>query len=66
MLKAVFLLAFHTFLRLGEILTRSPHDGCKVLQVQDIQISISNGKPYTLTLTLRSFKNKKFSQLHYL
>lgn len=59
MLKAVFLLAFHAFLRLGEILTRSPHDRSKVLQVQDIKISIKDGKPYDLTLTLRSFKNIK-------
>ena len=62
MVKAVFLLAFHALLRLGEILTRSPHDCCKVLQVHDIQISIKNGKPYNLTLTLRSFKNIKHNQ----
>lgn len=62
LLKAVFLLAFHGFLRLGEILTRSPHDCGKVLQVQDILISIKNEKPYNLTLTLRSFKNIKHNQ----
>jgi hypothetical protein len=44
---------------LGKILTHSPHDCCKVLQVQDIQIEISikNEKPYNHTLTLISFEN---------
>jgi hypothetical protein len=35
LLKAVFLLAFNAFLRLGEILVRSPKEAGSVIQKQD-------------------------------
>ena len=62
LLKSVFLLAFHAFLRLGEILTRSPTDSQKVLQVQDTYLTFSGNTPVNLTITLRSFKNMKLNQ----
>jgi hypothetical protein len=36
LLKAVFLLAFNPFLRLGEILVRSPKEAGSVIQKQDV------------------------------
>jgi len=57
LLKAVFLLAFNAFLRLGEILIRSEQDIPKVLQANDVEVQFSNGAPVSLTLVLRHFKN---------
>lgn len=63
LLKAVFLLAFHAFLRLGEILIRTPKDEHKVLQVHDLEFTLnSKTHPIGLTLVLRHFKNIKNAQ----
>jgi len=54
MLKAMYLLAFHTFLRIGEIaLNKSPH----ILHLSDIQLfQNSTTCPCQLEITFRSFK----------
>lgn len=61
LLKAVFLLAFSAFLRLGEILIRSKQDCTKVVQVQDICFpEVDKSKiPESLSLQLRHFKNMR-------
>ena len=58
MLKSIFLLAFHSFLRLGELVIRSTEYESKVLQKQDV--SLVDNK--TLQITLRHFKNMKNNQ----
>lgn len=62
LLGAVFLLAFSTFLRLGENMVRSGQDRNKVVQVQDVQILYDNGKPVNLVLTLRHYKTIKHNR----
>ena len=61
-LRAVFLLAFSAFWRLGEILVRSSQDRNKVVQVQGVQILYENGKPVNLVLTLRHSKTITHNQ----
>ena len=62
LLKAIFLLSFVVFLRLGEILIRSKAHSDKLLQVADVAISYEKGIPANLNITLRHFRNIKASQ----
>ena len=62
MLKAIFVLVFVAFLRLGEILIRSKAHSEKVLQVADVAINYEKGTPANLNITLRLSKNIKTSQ----
>lgn len=62
LLKAVFLLSFHAFLRLGEILIRVKSDTDRVLQKHDVKINKSNGILQSATITLRSYKNMKHNK----
>jgi hypothetical protein len=57
LLKAVFLLAFNAFLRLGEILVRSP-----TFQKQDVSFTYCNRRSQSLTLAIRHYKNIKNNQ----
>ena len=59
LLKSVFLLAFGAFLRLGEILIRSPSDSSKVIQFEDVSISYVGKTPRSLTLMMHHYKHKK-------
>jgi hypothetical protein len=52
LLKAVFLLAFNAFLRLGEILVRSPKEAGSVIQKQDVTFTYCNRRPQSLTLVI--------------
>jgi hypothetical protein len=61
LLKAIFLLAFVAFLRLGEILIRSKAHSDKVLQVTDVAINYEKGTPANLNIILRLSKNIKAS-----
>ncbi|XP_069108944.1 uncharacterized protein [Argopecten irradians] len=54
MLRAMYLLAFHAFLRVGEMAMNTVKS--HVLQFQDIQIIQTSGRPTKLELTFRSFK----------
>lgn len=62
LLKAVFLLAFNAFLRLGEILVRSPKEAGSVIQKQDVTFTYCNRRPQSLTLVIRHYKNIKNNQ----
>lgn len=62
LLKAIFLLAFNAFLRLGEILVRDPDSKCKVLQKSDVLIYYDKGCPSSANITLRHYKNMKNNQ----
>ena len=52
LLKAIFLLAFGAFLRLGQILIRSKAHSDKVLQVADVAINYEKGIPANINITL--------------
>ncbi|PJE77718.1 hypothetical protein CI610_03353 [invertebrate metagenome] len=54
MLKAMYLLAFHAFLRVGEITINKSTS--HVLQFDDAKIILAGSRPSTLELTFRSFK----------
>jgi len=62
MLRAIFLLAFHALLRLGEIVAKSYADYGKILQREDISISYKDGHPTSLSFTLRHSKTIKNNQ----
>ena len=52
--RAMFLLAFHAFLRIGEITTTALHDTQHILQVSDTEFSPNFD---TLNITIRHFKH---------
>jgi hypothetical protein len=62
LLKAVFLLAFNSFLRLGEILVRSPKEAGSVIQKQDVSFTYCNRRPQSITLVIRHYKSIKNNQ----
>lgn len=57
MLKALFLTAFHAFMRLGELVPRSGKESHKVLQRPDVSLSPN----VSVSFTLRHFKTNKDS-----
>lgn len=63
LLRAIFLLAFNAFLRLGEILVREPSTIVTVLQKSDVNIHYDNiGYPTSVSITLRHYKNMTNNQ----
>ena len=60
-LKAMFLLAFYAFLRVGEISTKSGSDTKQVLQVGDISFDRENSSLKGMSLTMTYYKH---SDLH--
>ncbi|CAG2189540.1 unnamed protein product [Mytilus edulis] len=60
-LKAMFLLAFYAFLRVGEISTKSGSDTKQVLQVGDISFDRENSTLKGMSLTMTYYKH---SDLH--
>lgn len=54
MLKAMYLLAFHAFLRVGEMALNKSKS--HVLQFSDVQIFMSGNMPASMEITFRSFK----------
>jgi hypothetical protein len=62
LLKAVFLLAFNSFLRLGEILVRSPKEAGSVIQKQDVSFTYCNRRPQSITMVIRHYKSIKNNQ----
>lgn len=61
LLKSMFLLAFHAFLRIGEITTRGPSDHNRVLQVPDVTFQYSDNSFNGMSLTISHYKH---SDLH--
>lgn len=60
LLSAMWLLAFHAFLRIGEITARSKTDTShNNLQLMDCNIRLDNGKPQSLQITIRDSKHSK-------
>ena len=53
--SAMFILAFHAFLRVGEFTANSPAHASKIVQFSDISSVLADGKP-ALQLSLRFFK----------
>lgn len=59
LLKALFLLAFHAFLRLGEITTKSPASAHKVLQRSDVQFEYKDSFLKGVQIVMKEFKTNK-------
>ena len=57
LMKAVYSLMFHAFLRVGEAATRSPSEISKVLQFSDI--SFTNAHSPSMSVFIRHYKHNK-------
>lgn len=64
LLKALFQLSFHAFLRLGEITTKSPTSAHKVLQRSDVQFEYKNSVLQGVQIVMKEFKTNKKSHTH--
>ena len=56
LLKALFLLAFNAFLRLGEITVKSNQAVKNVIQRSDVSFEVENGILKSVTITLKHYK----------
>ncbi|XP_022302388.2 uncharacterized protein LOC144627038, partial [Crassostrea virginica] len=59
LLRSLFLLAFHAFLRLGEITTKSTADAHKVLQRSDLHFEYNGSSLKSVQIVMRDFKTNK-------
>ena len=59
LLKALFQLSFHAFLRLGEITTKSPTSAHKVLQRSDVQFEYKDSVLQGVQVVMKEFKTNK-------
>lgn len=57
LLRAMFLLAFHAFLRIGEITTRRPTDSDKVLQSHDVSWQRDHGSVTGISVSMTLYKH---------
>lgn len=62
LLKALFLVAFHGFFRLGELVVTSKTQSVRVIQRSDVHFEAVNGKLKQVQLVLRNFKTIKCGQ----
>ncbi|XP_061195017.1 integrase/recombinase xerD homolog [Saccostrea echinata] len=62
MLKALFLLCFHAFLRMGEVTVKQGIAHNKVIQVQDVTFQYKGQNPCSVQLVLRHFKTQKMNE----
>ena len=61
MLRAIYLLAFHAFLRIGEITAKNESDSIRPLQCKDVAFHPASD-PSSCFITLRTTKNAPSSQ----
>ncbi|XP_048753445.2 uncharacterized protein LOC125664646 [Ostrea edulis] len=61
LLKALYLLSFNAFLRLGEVVIKSPSDCIKVIQVQDVSFQMKGKDPLSLQIAIHHHKSQKNS-----
>lgn len=59
LLRSLFLLAFHAFLRLGEIAVKSLHDSQSVLQRSDVSFEYTNSVVSAVQIIMREYKTNK-------
>ena len=59
LLRALFLLAFHAFLRLGELTTKSKVDANRVLQRCDIHFEYKGASLHGMQIVMREYKTNK-------
>ncbi|XP_076103619.1 uncharacterized protein LOC143072529 isoform X2 [Mytilus galloprovincialis] len=57
LLKAMMSLAFHCFLRIGEIAVKNKNENNKVLQLSDISVGYKNQVPINMTVTITFYKH---------
>ena len=60
--RAMFLLAFIAFARIGEITVKEPE--AKVLQLSDINITSTDGRPDSVSVTFRHYKHNLTSDIN--
>ncbi|XP_062605442.1 uncharacterized protein LOC134267234 [Saccostrea cucullata] len=63
MLKAIFLLAFNAFLRLGELVVKTKGSLNTVIQREEVSFEFSNNSPSAVVLLLKNFKTNKKKDL---
>ncbi|KAK3101276.1 hypothetical protein FSP39_002336 [Pinctada imbricata] len=61
MLKALYLLSFNAFLRLGEVVVKTPLDHGKVIQVGDVTFQMAGKDPISTQIVLNHHKSQKKS-----
>ncbi|XP_062574792.1 uncharacterized protein LOC134236633 [Saccostrea cucullata] len=59
LLKALYLLCFNAFLRLGEVVVKSVADRDRVLQVQDVTFHGDGNLPHSVQIVIRHHKTQK-------
>lgn len=65
LLKAMFLLAFHAFLRVGEITVRSNKSlDPNTIRAEDCIVMFRHGQPSSLNITLRNSKHNQNKTFH--
>jgi len=65
LLKAMFLTAFHAFLRVGEFTVRSQGDNTShTLQAADCAVNFTSGRPTSVSLTLTTSKHNQSRPFH--
>jgi len=65
LLKAMFLTAFHAFLRVGEFTVRSQWDDAShTLQAADCAVNFTSGRPTSVSLTLTTSKHNQSRPFH--
>ena len=57
-MSAIYLLLFHAFLRIGEVIT-SPNNADKVIQLRDLEFQYSGSTLTAVVLTIRNYKHQK-------
>ena len=66
LLKSIFLLAFHAFMRMGELVCTTNSDNGTVIQCQDVAFQKEGDCAVSMDITLRHFKNNKDKRPIYL
>lgn len=62
LLKALFLMAFHGFFRLGELVIKSKTQSDKVIQRSDVHFETAHGKLKQVQVVLKHFKTVSYGQ----
>ena len=57
LLKAMMVLAFYCFLRVGEMTLKSGGDHTKIIQLSDIQFESAENQLLSMTVTIRNYKH---------
>lgn len=62
LLKALFLMAFHGFLRLGELVIKAKSQSDKVIQRSDVHFEAAHGRLKQVQVILKKIKTVSYGQ----